>query len=544
MRNHLSALAMSASVGAVCLLGGAPSASASAAPVMVTASTVTANASVLLQQTEEEARRRARLSLGTRTAQVLGEALNEINAEPAQYQAALNRLNGLLNRNDLSDFDRSTALEIRGAVYAGMENYSAALQDFVRVLEIDELPFDRLTQIRYNVAQLYFQEENYAQTIRFMRDYLNQEGNIEDSNAWFILAAAYASQDNFQAARRPAEQALQYDDKKEEKTYGLLNLIYAELNLNAERARLLEEMVERFPNNESYWSQLSGAYYQAGDNKNAFATLEAAYNAGLITDADKIVSLAQFYSDLDNPFRGGQLLQREMEAGTVERNLKNLTLLSQLWSMAREQDRAIEALQAAAQISPSGELYYRLGQSYMASEQYREGIDALESALQRGGLSERDRGDIYVLLGSAYFNIDSETRAGRLAARRQFQRALQYSNSRRTAQGWINYIDAIEDTIRRQNEVERLQRQEQREREYERCESLIDVAEIGGSVDAGDLADCRALVDRLDIDGNGSVSDDELNAYVTGEPLAEEEATEDEAEDTEDTGEAAEEGEE
>ena len=519
MRKHLSAAAIATLVG----MGALPHA---------TPFDSSAQATVQTQRTPEEERRRNRLSLSTSTAKVLGEVFNDINEDPPRLQQALNSLNKLLQR-DLSPYDESTAREIRGTVYAQMENYPAALRDYVRVLEIDELPFDRLKQIRYNVAQLYFAEENFSQAIRFMKQYLAEEGNVEDSNAWYILAAAYVSQEDYRQAREPAEKALRYDSKKQKKTYVLLNLIYSELGLNVERGRLLEEMVERFPNEETYWSQLSGAYAQAGRDKDAFATLEAAYKAGLIREEDKIIALAQYYSALDNPYRGAQLIESEMANGTVKRNLDNLTLLSQLWSMSREQDKAIEALSAAAKISPSGELYYRLGQSYMASERFNEAISNLNTALERGGLSAQDRGDIYILLGSAYFNLDSDSRAGLRRARRAFVEASRYSSARRTAQGWIQYIDAILNTMDRQDEVERLQRVEARKREVDRCVDLIDLAEIGGVADETQLEECRVLEARLDADGDGELSSDEITAYTeSGEAAEAEETEEPEAEET------------
>ncbi|RFB05825.1 tetratricopeptide repeat protein [Parvularcula marina] len=518
MRKHLSAAAIMALVGMGALPGATPFAS--------TANAATAQSN----QTPEEERRRARLSLSTSTARVLQEVFNDINSEPPNYAKAMDSLNRLLSRDGLSKFDESTSLELRAGIYAQQENYAAALRDFERILQLDELPFDRLKQIRYYVAQLYFTQERYADAIRFMELYLAEEGNVEDTNAWYILAAAYVSQGNYQKARRPAERALQYDEKKEKKSYDLLNLIYSELQLNAERGRLLEEMVERFPNEEGYWAQLSGSYDAAGRRKDALATLEAAYNAGLITDEDKIIALAQYYSSLDNPYRGAKLIEEEMAAGAVKRDLDNLTLLSQLWSMSREQDKAIEALSAAARISPSGELYYRLGQSYMASERFEEGIRALNEALERGGLSAQDRGDINLLLGNAYFQLDPDSADGRRRARRAFERALNSPRSRNSAQGWIAYIDAYERTLRQQAEIERIQRQERLQRERDRCDSLVDLADLGGAVNESDVSECRALIARTDeqgrpLDPNAASDEEEAAATEEEGEAADEEAT-------------------
>ncbi len=477
--------------------------------------------SAVAQNQSDEDRRRNSQTLRQGTARELGNAINALNADPPNLQEALNILNRLASQ-DIPPFDLSTVLEIRGATNFQLGNENAAIRDFVRVLEIDALPSDRLKQIRYNVAQLYFQQENYDLAIRFMREYLSDEANVQDPNAWYILAAAYVSKNDYRSARRPGERVIQYDTKKEKKNFLLLNLIYSELNLHTERARLLEQMIELFPEEESLWAQLSGVYAILDRQRDAFATLEVAYKAGLIRDEAKIVVLAQYYSELDNPFRGAKLLEQEMAAGTVKRNLKNLRLLGQLWSMAREQPRAIAALTEAAKIDDSGELFYRIGQGYMADEKFREALRNFDLAVQKGGLTTQQRGDIALLRGNALFSLDSETPAGRARARAAFVQATRYDRTRRAAQGWVDYIDAIEETLRIQDEVEQAQREAERERQIKRCEALIDVWELlnegnaaeavaAGSIDDEQLIGCVNFLAQVEA-GEEAVEEDDASA--------------------------------
>ena len=63
-----------------------------------------------------------------------------------------------------------------------------------------------------------------------------------------------------------------------------------------------------------------------------------------------------------------------MNAGNVERDLENLELLAQLWAAAREQDRAIAILAEAAPKRSDGRLFYQLGQSYFADEEFGDAI--------------------------------------------------------------------------------------------------------------------------------------------------------------------------
>jgi tetratricopeptide (TPR) repeat protein len=450
-------------------------------------------------QSEEEDRRRSRQTLQARTGQELNEALNFNNMEPPQTQQALNVVNQLLQR-DLPPFDRATVLEIRGSLNFQAGNTAQALRDFVEVLNIDALPSDRQDQIRRNVAQLYFQEENYAQAARFMQEFIQRAGDQAKASDYYILAAAYYQQNQYRQARGPAETAIRVATERKKEYYDFLNSLYVELGLPAERGQLLETMVEYFPQEESYWAQLSGSYSEAGRERDAFATLEAAYRAGLVEDEPKLKALAQFYYALDNPYRGAQMLSKEMAAGNVKRTLDNLRLLSQLWAAAREQDEAIEILTEAAGQSSTGDLYYQLGQSYVADEQFNKAIEALNQALRKGGLGAREQGNAYLLIGNSYFSIDSETAAGRRRARDAYTSALRYPAAANQARQYIEYIDAIIATERAQDEVERLQAIERVERQIERCETILDIVDLGGSSGASEeqIAECRALLARVE----------------------------------------------
>lgn len=474
------------------------------AVALVATAAVTLEPALAQQSAEEEQedRRRSRQTLSERAGRALNEALNLANAEPPQTQAAINEINTLLQR-DLSPFDRSTALEVRGQLYFQVEQLPQALRDFVEVLEIDALPFNRLRQIRRNVAQLYYTQEQYSQAIRFMEDYIREAGEAVEGNDYFILSASYVQNEDFRGARRPAERAVELDQAangRSKQFYDLLNLIYNELGLEAERGRLLETMVEYFPSEESYWTQLAAAYSVAERRADALAALEVAYKAGLIDDEDKIITLAQFYYDQNNPFRGAKLLSSEMDAGNVERDLSNLELLAQLWAAAREQDEAIAILTEAAPKREDGRLYYQLGQSYLADENYGLAVQNLRAALNRGGLDRREVGNARVLIGTALFQQDSDSADARQAARREFARAQGVPGSARTANSWISYIDEVEATIRRQAQVERSQAIERQSRQISRCNSLIDVIELGGQTDVPpeDVQACRDLLAQIE----------------------------------------------
>lgn len=467
------------------------------------------NAPAFAQQSqserEEEDRRRQRQTLSERSGRAITEALNLANEEPPQTAAAIQRLDQLLGRN-LPPYDEATALEIRGQLHFQNENVPAALRDLQRALDLDVLPSDREKGLIRGIASLLYASDDYRGAIRFMENYVRDFPDEVEANDWFIIAGSYAQLDDYRGARRPAENALRMDQQagnRNEQFYSILNLIYSELNLNSERLDLLEQMVSYFPNNSNYWSQLAFLYNNAGRNADALAVLEISYRAGLITEEDKIIALVQFYYDQDNPYRGAKLLAAEMQAGNVDRDLANLELLGQLWTAAREQEEAIAVLSEAAPLRDDGRLYYQLGQSFLADEQYSRAITNLRQAIRRGGLSDRETGNAYVLIGTALFQQDSDTKESRQASRTEFVRAARYPTSAAVANSWIEYIDTIESTLERQAAVELSQAEERWRRRIERCQTILDVISLGGRTEVPEeqLAECRALQARVADEG-------------------------------------------
>ncbi|MCB2114367.1 MAG: hypothetical protein KDD85_12590 [Parvularculaceae bacterium] len=454
-------------------------------------------------QDEEGGQRRRSQQLDIGVAKELSKVFELLNAQPPQTRAALDTLNALIaSKPNMKAYDKATTYQYRASVKVQLEDFQGALRDFQTALDADGLDPNGNNQLRYYIAQLQFQLENYQAAIQGLNAWIasaRQQGVPVDANAYYLLAAAYTqiTPPNWRAAVGPGEQAIAARSEAKKSDYDLLNLIYSELGESSKRGPLLEKMINNWPHERSYWVQLSGFYSTTGKDKEAFAVLEVAYRAGLITRESEIITLVNYYSFFDNPYRGAKLLDREMEAGRVARNTKNLTLLSQMWSQAREHKRAIPVLRAAAQSANNGELYYRLGQVLLADEQYAASERALTSAINRGGLAAEKAGDAWLLLGTARFSqAGPEDCTIRDRAREAFVRAQRYPKSSRQASEWVTYIDAIKRTNDAQDRLEQQQNEEIRQDSIARQRTALQVCRLQGGANCPQIeAQLQALID-------------------------------------------------
>lgn len=439
-------------------------------------------------------------TLDPRVARELMKAYELFGEE--QFQQSLQALNKIVSDfPNMKAFDRATVLQIRGSVHVNLENLEAGLQDFSTALELGVLKPETQNQLRFNVAQLYFVTEQYEASVREFERWMSTEGNEPTHTAYFMLAAAYYNLDEHRNSLKPIDSAIKLAPEPEKRYYDLKNVVLSELEMTEERTRLMETMISIWPDQLSYWRQLASLYMEQGEDRKSFSTLETAYLNGLIESEGDIVVLAQYYSSFNNPHRGAQMLEKELEAGNVERNVENLELLSQLWSQAREHRKAIPVLREAARMAEDGNLYFRLGQALMASEDYPRAEAAFENALDKGGLNDDREADAWLLLGTARFNqADPGEREQRMLADRAFARAEQSSNTRQQAREWRNYIRAINDTETRQAALEEEQREQMAQTTRERMITGCRARQLAGA----ELSDrCRELLEEVEREGNG-----------------------------------------
>lgn len=431
------------------------------------------------------------------------------NKEP-DIPGAIRRLDKIISdRGDkLKGYDKATVYEIRGNLKIQLDDLPNGLRDLQTAIDTNALPPERSNIVRYLVAQVNFQLENYDQAIVGLRQWLASTQEAPSANAYYLLALAYIAKEDHRQAQQPMERALELKDGDPDKNYyNVLNLIYSENNEKAKRANLLERMINFWPEDSTLWAQLAGAYATDGKDNEAFSVLEVAYRAGLLTREEQIIQLIQYYSFFDNAFRGAQLLEREMAAGVVSDKQDNLILLSQLWDQSREPKKAIPILERAAANSQSGEIDFRLGRVFLADEQYQKAEQSIQRAINKGGLKRKDLASAWELLGNARFSQAGSDNVAQLSrAREAFQKAASYPQTRRASNRWVSYINELINVKRLQDEREKQEIEQLCNNTLERLEDARRTITLQGGNPDTDLS--QSMKDDLTVcnfDSRGNI---------------------------------------
>lgn len=353
------------------------------------------------------------------------------------YQGALRILNNL-RRKELTEYEQSNVLNYLGFVYYNMEQPAKAIQAYEELLRIPSLEAQLRKQTVYTLAQLSTMEENYEKAL----DYLDLWFTLEPNPApepYILYAQNLYQVDRHSDMIEPIETAMDIARKREteikEDWYVLLNFAYFQQENFAKVKELNKILLQNWPK-KRYWFQLAGAYTELGEDQNLVAAYDAAHTQGMLETESELVTMAQLYLQQEVPYKAATLLETEMESGRVSKNAKNYRLLSQAWSLAAEDEKAIPALQQAARLSDDGELYVRLGNSHLNLGEYEECVSAVREGIDKGGL-EDDAADAHISLGMCLYNLKRYQDA--ISA---FERAGRSEGSRRLANQWIDVINA------------------------------------------------------------------------------------------------------
>jgi len=360
-------------------------------------------------------------------------ALNDIHEllEAGNHAAALTELRSLERKVDGNEYEQAVVWQTMGYAYNGLDRPEEAAGSFIRAVESGALPPDVNHRLDYFIAQLLAQSGDYSRAIEYLERWFTEEDD-PDLNAYRLAAGLYYQTGNHDQVIRYARRAISKSAEADEDLYQLLLASYFEKKDYTSAASLLKQMLELFPTSKSYWKQLYATYQLLDREKEALAVYELAYRRGLLDRKEK-EELARLYLHLQAPYRAARFLERELDAGGIERNAENLKLLAESYYLARETERAIEAYGQAAAVASDGELYFRQGQLLAQQERWEGALTALQRALEQGGLEHGAQARL--LLGIAAYKLDRDD-----VATEALRQASENRATRKQAEYWLQQI--------------------------------------------------------------------------------------------------------
>lgn len=323
------------------------------------------------------------------------------------YARAKQLLDELNERYDrLNDFEKSTLLNFYTNYYLNNDDIDNALQIFEKILTIEDLRIENRQRALMALGQLYSGEERYAESI----DAYNRWRDIseeENENVFLGLANSHYNLAQYNEAipyLLDHMKMLEAAGKPIAKNvFGLLNLMYIELEDYVSAERVTKQMVTLF-DEASDWRNLSAIYGYLDNDKKRIETLGLTFAKGYMASESEYLNLSQSLAGIDAAYKGAKVLEKGFQDGIVEENEDNLKKLVQMYLLSSEFQMALEPAIKAAEMGETGESYDQLGYIYYMMHDYRNSVEATQKALERGGL--KNPGDAQLFLARALVELD------------------------------------------------------------------------------------------------------------------------------------------
>lgn len=306
--------------------------------------------------------------------------------------------------------------EFLGYVLVQQKKYDQAAVVYERMLNSGLVPAEQVDDRTKAVAQMYFQEKQYAKAATWAKKWLDKHSRDEDMGV--LLAQSYYLLDDYKNAASSMSKVVSNVERAGQapKENYLQIILSSQFKLDNKEgiADALKKMVRYYPK-ENYWNNLLDIYRR----KNTSDRVTLGYyrlmnNVGVLKEKADYMESAQLAIEAGVPGEAQHLVESGMQNGILKSADKTeQSRYDRLLAAAKKQataDRAsLTQLAKDAEKATKGQADVALGQAYLSYDMYDQAIASLERGIKKGGVLDADEAQIS--LGLAYLKKGQKSEA-------------------------------------------------------------------------------------------------------------------------------------
>lgn len=353
-----------------------------------------------------------------------------------RYDEAYANLQKLIGRAGRDKYLQAILNQALAQVEWARGNFDPALGYFETAVELDTLPDQTHFALMYQIAQLYFMKDRFDEALaRLDLWFCTVPPEKVTSAAYVLKASIFAQKGDFPQALEAIDAAIAMDPDPKESWYQVKLGAHYELEQYPQAAATLEILIARWPNKKLYWTQLSQIYYKLKQEDRALAVTALAHRKNLLDKQTDLTYLSSLYSNAEVPYKAAEVMEQGIRDGIVQPTQSHWTITADAWYAAEELERALAAYEEAGKAAGDGEIDLRRGYILVDLERWPAALEALNLALEKGGLDDRKTGEAYLLRGMTHFNLDNLD-----GASADWGRAGRFERTREAALQWMNHL--------------------------------------------------------------------------------------------------------
>jgi len=357
-----------------------------------------------------------------------------------KFDEAIQKLQKLTDTG--GEFDKAIVWSNLGFAYNSKNDHVNAAKAFAKAVASNTLPQQHQEQLTFNLGQLYIVNEQWDEGIKTLQKYLAEACGAPPASAHIFLANALSQQKRYKEALPEIDLAISKSKKIEPSWLQLKLAISYEVKDFKGCADTLLALIGMVPTSGEYWRQLSGMLLELGQDRESVAVLALAERQGFINKPQEFKNLYSIYMMIDAPFKAGMLLQNAIDQKKLAADEENLDSLANAWINARETTRAEGTLKRLAAVAEKGDYYFKLGAMYGDEERWKDSIEMLQKAVQKGGMKRA--GEAWMRLAVAHYGLKDLP-----STQTALQKAVTFDETRKQAGEWLRHIGGAQQVAAR-----------------------------------------------------------------------------------------------
>ena len=339
----------------------------------------------------------------------------------------------LLDIDPSKKYDKAYVARMIAIMYATLGNNEQKTIEYLqKAIAPDILNDGDHSESLKLLGDMQMQTKDYKGALKTYYAWMDFSGE-SDGQTYIKIANAYYSLKQLDKVIAPADKAIvAFGDKPNQNPYILKITSYYERKQYKEAIKVLETVIQLFPENKQWWTQLPMFYLLVEDYSKAVQTLDLAYKLGHLDKESQIKTLASLYSQAETPYKAAQLLEKNIASGLVKRDDRNISTLANAWHSAQNIDKAASYYGELAKMTNEAKHYRKQGMLLKQDEQFAKAIVALNKAIELG---VSNQGRINMSIAESYFYLEKYKQA--YAA---IQKAMKDPSARKYAKSWKNFI--------------------------------------------------------------------------------------------------------
>lgn len=315
------------------------------------------------------------------------------------------------------------------------DDYKQARKYIEQVVKYNVLTVNDHGESLKLLADLQLQEQLYKEAIKNYYAW-NKFTCKSDGDVWVRIANAHYELKELDKVIKPADEAIkafkEAKKKPKQDPYVLKLRSYYDRKMYKETTAVAEILVQLFPENRTWWLQLTNFYLLLEKQDKSLQTLELAYTMGHLKSEAEYKMLSQLFMANQLPYKSAVIMKKYMDEGVIKRDEKNLVALANAWHSSMHIDRAADVYSEVAKLTNDSKDYQKAGSLYVQDEQFKKGIAALNKAIELGNKNE---GRLYMNIAESHFYLGQYK-----SAYDAIKKAMEDPKTRKAAKSWASFI--------------------------------------------------------------------------------------------------------